>query len=80
MLLGRRLGRKRSTGNPETGFPLPKAIHPIVSDVGKRFLDALNAEGVGPVELPNPIKARLDDVVAACDGSVDGLIVSSLED
>jgi hypothetical protein len=43
------------------------------------MLHALAAVGVEGVELQNMIKARLDDVVQALDGSVRGLIVSNLE-
>ena len=59
---------------------VPGLILTVSISARKELLDALHAVGVGPAELPNLIKARLDDVVAACDGSVKGLIVSSLED
>ena len=44
------------------------------------MLDALSAVGVTSIELPNLIKARLENARDACDGSLPGLIVSNLED
>jgi len=46
----------------------------------KELLPTLDALGFGSQELPNKIKAVLEEARDACDGSVKGLIISNLED
>ena len=44
------------------------------------MIPALAAAGFNEVELANTVKAKMQDIVTALDGSVPGLIVSTLED
>ena len=59
---------------------LPGLVLTISVSARKEMLSALEAVGVGPTELPNLIKKLVEDARDACDGSVEGLIVSNLED
>ena len=59
---------------------IPGLVLTVSIGARSEMLDALAAVGVGPEELPNFIRARLEDVTLACDGSVQGLVVGSLED
>lgn len=46
----------------------------------KELLPTLDVLGFGSQELPNKINAVLQQARDACDGSVEGLIVSNRED
>lgn len=59
---------------------IPGLILTLTVSAERSMLPALNAAGVGEMELPNLIKARLEDARDACDGSVPGLIISNLEE
>jgi hypothetical protein len=59
---------------------IPGLILTISISARKEMLDALNAVGVGPQELPNMQKKLLEDARDILDGSLEGLIVSNLED
>ena len=59
---------------------IPGLILTISVSADKNLLPALNAVGFGEMELPNKIKAVLEEARDACDGSVTGLIVSNLEE
>lgn len=58
---------------------VPGLILTISVSARKEMLSALDAVGIGPQELPNLVQMLLEDARDACDGSVPGLIVSSLE-
>jgi hypothetical protein len=52
----------------------------ITISARKEMLPFLRAAGFGEDELPNKIRALLEQARDACDGSVDGLIISNLEE
>ena len=52
----------------------------IAININESTFPALSAAGFGEMELANTLKEKAREIVVALDGSVPGLIVSSLED
>jgi hypothetical protein len=59
---------------------VPGLILTISVSAESSLLSALDTVGVGPTELHNYIQAKLDEIRDTLDGSVQGLVVSNLEE
>ena len=62
------------------GQKVPGFILTISASSRGEMHDALNAVGIGESEIGNFIRRILDQSRDALDGSVEGLIISSLEE